>query len=101
MDGKLINIDGTGNRVAALIYGPKNVIVIAGMNKVASDEDSAIKRARDIAAPINAIRLTKTSCTSVGSCKDCLSRFICCNIVVTRMSKFQTIKLYWLADLGY
>lgn len=105
MDGKLVNIDGTGNRVAALIYGPNNVIVIAGMNKVTPDEDSALKRARNQAAPMNTIRLNKkTPCVSVGSCKDCLSPdSICCNIVVTRMSKFPNrIKVILVGEeLGY
>ncbi|HHW66960.1 MAG: hypothetical protein PWP07_2732 [Epulopiscium sp.] len=105
MDGELINIDGTGNRAAALIYGPKNVIIIAGMNKVTPDEESAILRARNVAAPINALRLSKkTSCTSVGSCKDCLTPdCICCNIVVTRMSKVPNrIKVILVGeDLGY
>lgn len=105
LDGKLVNIDGTGNRVAALIYGPKNVIIIAGMNKVVPDEESAIKRARNIAAPINAIRLSKqTSCTSVGSCKDCLlPDSICSHIVVTRISKVPNrIKVILVGeDLGY
>lgn len=105
MDGKLVNIDGTGNRVASLIYGPKNVIVIAGMNKIVSDEDSALKRARNYAAPINTVRLNKkTPCANAGSCKDCLSPdTICCNIVVTRMSKFpKRIKVILVGEeLGY
>ena len=59
LDGQLVNIDGTGNRVAALIFGPKQVIVIAGMNKVCHDLDSAMVRARNIASPPNALRFDK------------------------------------------
>ena len=90
-DGKLVNIDGNGNRIAALIYGPANVIVIAGMNKVTADEDSAIKRIRTYAAPMNAIRLNKnTPCTRTGSCQDCLSDdCICSQILVTRKSNYK------------
>lgn len=86
LDGKLVNIDGRGNRVAALIYGPKRVIVVAGMNKVAVDEAAALERARNEAAPINALRLEKrTPCTAAGICSDCLSPdCICSHTVITR-----------------
>ncbi len=88
-DGKLVNIDGTGNRVAAMIYGPKNVIIIAGMNKLEPDEASALKRARNKAAAINAIRLSReTPCVKSASCHNCTSPdCICCHTVITRMSK--------------
>lgn len=86
--GKLINIDGTGNRLAALMYGPKNVIVVAGMNKVAVDEESAIKRASNQAGAANAIRLDKdTPCTRIGYCTSChVDDTICSHTVVTRFS---------------
>lgn len=89
MDGKLINIDGTGNRVAALIYGPKNVIIVAGMNKIVLDEAEGIKRVHNVASPRNAIRLNKdTPCAKTGICHDCLSPdCICMQTVITRNSK--------------
>ena len=85
---QLVNIDGNGNRVASLIHGPKNVIIIAGINKVVSDIPSAFKRARDIAAPANTVRLNKnTPCTHVGHCCDCSSPDCICNqFVITRRS---------------
>ena len=87
--GEIVNIDGSGNRVAALCYGPDSVIVVAGMNKVAADLDSAISRARHIAAPANAQRFNgKTPCSVNGQCADCASPdCICSQIVVTRFCK--------------
>ncbi|NDL67612.1 lactate utilization protein [Anaerotalea alkaliphila] len=89
LDGKLVNVDGTGNRVAAMIYGPRKVIIVAGMNKVAPDEASAIQRVRTFAAPPNTMRLGKnTPCVETGKCHHCLAEdCICCQTVVTRMSK--------------
>ncbi len=86
MDGQLVNIDGNGNRVACLIIGPSHVFVICGMNKVAPDLSSAIKRARNIASPINNVRLNRGNpCTKTGKCEDCLSpNSICNQIVITR-----------------
>lgn len=86
MDGQMVNIDGNGNRVAAIIYGPSSVVVIAGMNKVTDDLDSAITRARTVAAPINQQRFgLNNPCTVTGSCADCKSETCICNhIVVTR-----------------
>lgn len=89
-DGQLVNIDGTGNRVAALCFGPKNVIVICGMNKVVKTLDDAYSRAQTIAAPINAQRFPglNTPCEKTGSCANCLSdNCICCSIVTTRFCK--------------
>ena len=88
MDGMLINIDGYGNRVAYLCYGPENVLVIAGMNKVVADVDEGIRRVRNIASPPNTIRLNKdTPCAKYGRCGDCLADdCICCSVVVTRKS---------------
>lgn len=86
--GELINIDGTGNRVASLIYGPKQVIIIAGINKIVKDEAAAIERIHNVAAPINALRLHKnTPCAHTGKCHNCLSPdCICMHTVITRNS---------------
>jgi hypothetical protein len=71
-DGDIINIDGIGNRVAHMIYGPENVIIIAGYNKIVSDIDEGILRSKEIAAVVNAHRLsTKTPCATSGTCVDC------------------------------
>ena len=73
-DGILVNIDGTANRVSAIAYGPKKVIMIVSMNKVCDDVDGAMKRARNVAAPINAQRFVKTTpCAKTGSCMNCKS----------------------------
>lgn len=89
-DGQLINIDGNGNRVAALIFGPKQVIVIAGLNKVAGSFDAALDRARNVAAPINAQRFAglATPCAKTGLCANCQSPdSICAQFVITRRSR--------------
>lgn len=104
-DGKLINIDGNGNRIAALIYGPKEVIVVAGMNKVAKDEEQGMQRVRNYASPINAIRLSQpTPCAATGTCHDCNSpQCICCQVLVTRHSRHNdriTVVLIG-EELGY
>ena len=86
LDGQMVNIDGTGNRVAAIIYGPKKVIVIAGMNKVCDTLEQAIDRARQVAAPLNMMRFMKdTPCAATGKCGDCKAEGCICNqIVITR-----------------
>lgn len=86
IDGQMVNIDGHGNRVAAIIYGPKTVLVIAGMNKVEDTLDAAINRARTVAAPMNQQRFThENPCAVTGTCADCKSLTCICNhIVVTR-----------------
>ena len=82
-DGMLFNIDGLGNRVAALCYGPKSVIVVAGMNKVVPDLAAAYSRVRHCAAPINAQRFgLKTPCAVTGQCADCFSPDTICNAMV-------------------
>ena len=88
-DGVLVNIDGNANRVAAISFGPKHVLFIVGMNKICSDLDAAIKRARNVAAPVNAMRLsTATPCGKDGACHDCKSpETICCQFLVTRFSR--------------
>lgn len=73
-DGQLVNIDGRGNRVASMIYGPPNVLIIIGMNKITKDLDGAILRAKNIAAPLNAKRFNlSTPCTKANKCMDCSS----------------------------
>lgn len=86
LDGQMVNIDGTGNRVGAIVYGPKTVLVIAGMNKVEDTLEAAINRARTVAAPMNQQRfLLENPCTVTGTCADCKSESCICNqIVITR-----------------
>ncbi len=87
LDGQMVNIDGTGNRVGAIIYGPKNVLVVAGMNKVEDSLEAAVRRARTVAAPMNKQRFEslKTPCAITGACGDCKSEGCICNqIVITR-----------------
>jgi L-lactate utilization protein LutB len=88
-DGQLVNLDGNGNRVAALIYGPKQVIVCVGMNKVVPTLEDAVRRVRSIAAPENAQRFgVQTPCQKNGQCADCISAdCICAQLVVTRISR--------------
>ena len=85
-DGRLVNIDGNGNRVAALCFGPGQVLVIAGMNKICENLEEAMARARNTAAPANCLRLDKkTPCAASGSCVDCQSPdCICSQTVITR-----------------
>lgn len=86
MEGELVNIDGISNRVAALCFGPKKVIIVAGANKIVSDVEHAMARVKTDAAIPNNVRLNrKTPCTVTGFCSDCLSKdCICCNTVITR-----------------
>lgn len=90
-DGILINIDGNANRVSAIAQGPKKVIFIVGMNKICKDADSALKRARNVAAPVNAQRFgLSTPCTKLGACMDCKSPdTICCQFLITRFSRHE------------
>jgi hypothetical protein len=81
LDGKLVNTDGVGNRVASMIFGPKQVIILAGTNKIVKDEEEARKRIRTIAAPINNKRLNRPNpCTVTGECMDCQGPTRICNI---------------------
>ena len=86
LDGQMVNIDGNGNRVSAIIYGPESVLVIAGMNKVVDTLESAVIRARTVAAPTNQQRFALDNpCTVTGTCEDCKSETCICNhIVITR-----------------
>ena len=102
--GELINIDGRGNRVSFLIYGPDEVFVIAGMNKIVTDVPSGIERVRNMATPPNTVRLNRdTPCAKTGRCGDCLTNSICSQIVVTRTSMIPgRIKVILIGEeLGY
>ena len=85
LDGRLVNLDGTGNRVAAMIFGPRKVILVVGMNKIVSDLDSALNRVRDFAAPMNNLRLHALNpaheppCVGDGRCHRCTSAHNICN----------------------
>ena len=81
LDGRLVNLDGMGNRVAAMAFGPKKVILVVGMNKVVPDLESAMARVKHYAGPVNAIRLNmETPCVKTGLCTDCNSPQKICNI---------------------
>lgn len=105
LDGELVNIDGFGNRVACLIAGPENVIIITGMNKIVTNVEEGIHRTRNIAAPPNCVRLDKkTPCATTGHCGDCYSPdSICSQIVITRRSGIPgRIKVILVGEeLGY
>lgn len=105
LDGQLVNIDGTGNRVACLIHGPEHVIILAGMNKVCLDIESAFHRVKNCATPPNTVRLNcKTPCSVTGICGDCLSpETICCQEVITRYSRVPSrIKVILIGEeYGY
>lgn len=105
LDGQLVNIDGSGNRVACLITGPKNVIIIAGMNKIVTDVNTGIERVRNMATPPNVVRLNKnTPCAELGRCANCLTDdCICCEVVITRKSLIPgRIKVILVGEeLGY
>ncbi|MBQ9361738.1 MAG: lactate utilization protein [Lachnospiraceae bacterium] len=90
-DGVLVNIDGNSNRVSAIAQGPKKVVFIVGMNKVCDDVDGAMKRARNVAAPINVQRFDlNTPCAKLGRCMDCKSPdTICCQFLITRFSRHK------------
>ena len=89
MDGQMVNIDGNGNRVAAIVYGPDSVIVIAGMNKAVATLEDAVRRTRTVAAPMNKQRFAlETPCEVTGACADCHSPGCICNqLLITRNSK--------------
>lgn len=105
LNGELVNVDGRGNRVSFLCFGPEHVVVVAGMNKVVTDVDEGIKRARNMAAPPNAVRLNRsTPCTVSGKCADCLAPdSICSQTVITRRSHVpeRIIVILVGEELGY
>ncbi len=104
-NGELYNVDGTGNRVAAMIYGPDKVIVVASIDKIVKDLDGAIKRNRECSAPANAKRLNrKTPCAKVGYCMDCSSEERICNeyTLIKRQPIKGRIKVIFIdKKLGY
>ena len=89
LDGQMVNIDGNGNRVAAIVYGPESVIVVAGMNKVVDSLEDAVRRARTVAAPMNKQRFPlDTPCEVTGTCANCKGSYSICNqILITRNCK--------------
>ncbi len=105
MDGRLVNLDATGNRVAAMCFGPDKVILVVGLNKVAPDLEAALARVKHHAAPINAIRLGReTPCAATGQCADCRSPARLCNLwSIIEGHRFENrihVKLVG-EDLGY
>lgn len=104
-DGELYNIDGNGSRVAPILYGPKQVILVAGINKIVKDIEEAEKRVRNYAAPIDAKRLNKdTPCTTLGYCVDCKSPNRICNDFTIIRGQFikNRIKVIIVGEqLGY
>lgn len=104
-NGELYNVDGTGNRVAAMIYGPDKVIVIAGTNKIVKDVDEAIERNEKISAPMNTKRLNKnTPCAKVGYCMHCKSKERICNEYTLIRYQREENRIYVILmdeELGY
>ncbi len=111
-NGELYNVDGNGNRVAALIYGPRRVIVVAGVNKLVRDLEEAVYRVKTVAAPANGVRLeTRTPCSRLGKCAACeggmtagcaSEKRMCCQYVVTGYQREDRIRVILVGeDLGY
>lgn len=104
-DGKLINTDGVGNRVGAMIFGPEKVLVIAGVNKIVKDVDAGLKRIKEIAAPMNSKRLNmNTPCAVTGVCSDCNSPQRICRVttIIERKPNFSDIEIIIIGEnLGY
>lgn len=104
-DGKLVNTDGIGNRVAAMIFGPKQTFVIAGVNKIVQDCAEAKKRIKEIAAPMNSRRLNLPNpCVESGSCMDCQGPTRICNVttVIEKCPSYSKIHVFLIGEpLGY
>lgn len=104
-NGEIYNVDGTGNRVAAMLYGPEKVIIICGVNKIVEDLEAAIARCGEIAAPANAKRLNRnTPCAKVGYCMDCSSDQRVCNeyTLIKRQARKERIHVIFLnEEIGY
>ncbi len=105
LEGELVNIDGVGNRVAAMSFGPKKVIVVVGINKICKNEASAFERLEQIAAPMNCKRLNMPNpCTKTGVCSDCRSDTRACRIysVIKRMPMRSDITVVIIGeDFGF
>ncbi|WRS28429.1 lactate utilization protein [Oscillospiraceae bacterium MB08-C2-2] len=104
-DGQLFNIDGNGSRVAPMLYGPKQVIVVVGVNKLVNTVEDAIGRARQVAAPLDAKRLGKnTPCVKLGKCINCRHEQRICNdfVLIARQFVKERIKVIFVnGDYGY
>ncbi|MDY3206526.1 lactate utilization protein [Clostridium baratii] len=104
-DGEIYNVDGNGNRVAAMLFGPDKVIIICGVNKIVKDLDAAIKRNRELAAPMNTKRLNKkTPCAKVGYCMDCRSPERICNeytLIKRQRDKDRIHVIFLNENLGF
>ena len=104
-EGILYNVDGNGNRVSAMIYGPKVVIVIVGINKLVKDMKAAVARVHEIAGPMNNARLNKdTPCTMLGTCTDCVSpdRICAAHVAISRSQTPKRIKIIMVKEsFGY
>ena len=97
--GELFNIDGNGSRVAPIIYGPRQVLAVVGTNKIVETVDDAIIRTRQIAAPMDALRLGKeTPCTKLDKCIDCHHSQRICNdfVLITGQFEKQRIKVIFI-----
>ncbi|WP_312940741.1 lactate utilization protein [Oscillibacter sp.] len=105
VDGKLFNIDGNGSRVAPMIYGPRQVIVVVGINKLVDTVEDAIQRTRQIAAPLDAKRLNKnTPCVKLGRCIDCKHEQRICNdfvLIAWQFSKDRIKVIFVNGNYGY
>lgn len=105
MQGELYNVDGNANRIAAIAFGPANVLVVAGVNKLVADLDAADRRVRQVAAPANAMRLScATPCAATGKCQDCHSPSrICCDTLISRYQRISgRIRVLLVGEeLGY
>ena len=103
--GELYNVDGTGNRVAAMIFGPKQVIIVAGLNKIVTDLHAAVDRLETVASPANCVRLGRnTPCAKTGRCGHCLSPDRICNdyVIMAHQRDKDRIKVIFIADeFGY
>lgn len=101
LDGKLVNVDATGNRVGAMTFGPKKVVVVAGANKLAADVDEALQRVKAWAAPPNARRLAfRTPCAETGLCSDCRSPERICRVVhvLERRPRLTDVRVLLVAE---
>lgn len=103
--GELYNVDGNGNRVAAMIFGPKQVIVVAGLNKIVTDLQTAVDRLETVASPANCVRLGKnTPCARTGRCQSCMSVDRICSdfVIMAHQKEKDRIKVIFIADeYGY
>ncbi|MGG7059210.1 lactate utilization protein [Clostridium tertium] len=104
-DGKLYNVDGNGNRVAAILFGPEKVILVVGVNKIVKNIDEAVIRNREVSAPANAKRLNKmTPCAKVGYCMDCKSNDKICReftVISSQSNKDRIHVIFMNEDIGY